>query len=123
MEPEGLLDWMITEQVTMSSGVPTVWIGVLDTLEKNPGRWIFERPVRVICGGTAPPLELIRKLDGHGIRILHLWGMTETTPLATTGQLKSHMRDWSRGRKVSGALETGMAGAICGIENYAAERK
>ncbi len=99
VEAEGLLDWMITEKVTMSSGVPTVWIGVLDTLEKNPGRWIFKRPLRVICGGTAPPLELIRKLDGHGIRILHLWGMTETTPLATAGQLKSHMSDWNQEEK------------------------
>ena len=95
VEPEGLLDWMVAERVTMVSGVPTVWLGVLDTLEKHPGRWKFEWPVRVICGGTAPPLELIRKLDGYGIHMLHLWGMTETTPLATTGHLKSHMRNWS----------------------------
>ncbi len=95
VEPEGLLDWMVEERVTMASGVPTVWLGVLDTLEKSPGRWKFEWPVRVICGGTAPPLELIRKLDGYGIQMLHLWGMTETAPLATTGHLKSHMRNWS----------------------------
>jgi fatty-acyl-CoA synthase len=95
VEPAGLLDWMVEERVTMASGVPTVWIGVLDTLEKNPGRWKFDWPVRIICGGTAPPLELIRKLDGYGIRLLHLWGMTETAPLATTGQLKSHMTEWS----------------------------
>ena len=95
LEPAGLLDWMVEERVTMASGVPTVWLGVLDTLEKNPERWKFDWPVRIICGGTAPPLELIRKLDGHGIRMLHLWGMTETTPLATTGHLKTHMREWS----------------------------
>jgi fatty-acyl-CoA synthase len=95
VEPEGLLDWMVQERVTMATGVPTVWIGVLDALEKNPTRWKFAWPVRVICGGTAPPLELIRKLDGFGIRLLHLWGMTETTPLATTGHLKAHMRDWN----------------------------
>src|SRR5579859_2320047 len=95
VEPEGLLDWMVAERVTFVSGVPTVWIGVLDTLEKNPGRWKFDWPIRVICGGTAPPLELIRQLDSYGIHMLHLWGMTETTPLATTGHLKSHMRNWS----------------------------
>lgn len=99
VEPEGLLGWMVEERVTLATGVPTVWIGVLDTLEKNPGRWKFDWPVRVICGGTAPPLELIRKLDGYGIHMLHLWGMTETTPLATTGHLKSHMRDWSDEKK------------------------
>jgi len=95
VEPEGLLDWMVAERATMVSGVPTVWLGVLDTLEKHPGRWKFDWPIRVICGGTAPPLELIRQLDSYGIHMLHLWGMTETTPLATTGHLKSHMRNWS----------------------------
>ena len=99
VEPEGLLDWMVAERVTVGSGVPTVWIGVLDTLEKHPGRWKFDWPVRVICGGTAPPLELIRRLDGYGIHILHLWGMTETTPLATAGHLKAHMRDWDEEAK------------------------
>jgi fatty-acyl-CoA synthase len=99
VEPAGLLDWMVQERVTMATGVPTVWIGVLDTLEKNPGRWKFDWPVRLICGGTAPPLELIRKLDGYGMRMVHLWGMTETTPLATTGHLKSHMAAWDENAK------------------------
>ena len=99
VEPEGLLDWMMTERVTVASGVPTVWIGVLDALEKHPGRWKFSWPLRIICGGTAPPLELIRRLDGYGIHILHLWGMTETTPLATAGHLKAHMREWDEEAK------------------------
>jgi len=107
VEPEGLLDWMVAERVTMATGVPTVWIGVLDVLEKNPERWKFDWPVRVICGGTAPPLELIRKLDSFGIRMLHLWGMTETTPLATTGQLKTHMRDWSAEAKYQARAKQG----------------
>jgi len=94
VEPEGLLDWMVEERATFVSGVPTVWIGVLDTLEKNPGRWKFDWPVRIICGGTAPPVELIRKLDRFGLQLIHLWGMTETAPLATTGRLKANMRDW-----------------------------
>src|SRR5438874_3645775 len=107
VEPEGLLDWMVEERATVATGVPTVWIGVLDALEKSPERWKFEWPVRVICGGTAPPLELIRKLDGFGIRLLHLWGMTETTPLATTGNLKSHMRDWNDQAKYQARAKQG----------------
>ena len=107
VEPEGLLDWMVEERVTMATGVPTVWIGVLDALEKHPARWKFDWPVRVICGGTAPPLELIRKLDGFGIRILHLWGMTETTPLATAGHLKTHMRDWNDEEKYQARAKQG----------------
>jgi fatty-acyl-CoA synthase len=95
VEPDFILDTMIREGVTVANAVPTVWIGVLEALEKNPGRWRFEKPIRVISGGTAPPAELMRRLDRHGIRILHLWGMTETSPLATTGHLKSRMRGWS----------------------------
>jgi fatty-acyl-CoA synthase len=107
VEPEGLLDWMVDERVTMATGVPTVWIGVLDALEKNPKRWKFDWPMRVICGGTAPHLELIRSLDRYGIRMVHLWGMTETTPLATTGHLKSHMRDWNDEAKYQARAKQG----------------
>ena len=48
----------------------------------------------MICGGTAPPVELMRRLDAYNIHILHLWGMTETSPLATLGRLRSRMREW-----------------------------
>jgi acyl-CoA synthetase (AMP-forming)/AMP-acid ligase II len=94
VEPEAILDFLVAEKVTTANAVPTVWISVLEALEKYPGRWQFPKPVRVVSGGTAPPLELIRKLDSFGIRILHLWGMTETSPLATTGHLRAHMLDW-----------------------------
>jgi fatty-acyl-CoA synthase len=94
VDAASILDLMAEERVTMACGVPTVWIGVLDALEKHPGRWKFPSPVRMASGGTAPPLELIRSLDQHGLHIIHLWGMTETTPLGTTGRLKASMRDW-----------------------------
>lgn len=107
VEPEGLLDWMVQERATFVSGVPTVWIGVLDTLERNPGRWKFDWPVRIICGGTAPPMELIRRLDAHGLHLIHLWGMTETTPLATTGRLKAEMREWPEEAKYEARAKQG----------------
>jgi acyl-CoA synthetase (AMP-forming)/AMP-acid ligase II len=96
---EFILNTMVKERVTVANAVPTVWIAVLEALEKNPGRWNFVWPIRVIAGGTAPPIELMRRLDRHGIRILHLWGMTETSPLATTGHLKTRMRDWPEEKK------------------------
>jgi fatty-acyl-CoA synthase len=94
MEAESVLDVMEQEHVTLAGGVPTVWLSVLYALEKNPGRWKFASPVRIVCGGTAPPVRLIRALDKHGLHIMHLWGMTETTPIATVARLKSHMRGW-----------------------------
>jgi fatty-acyl-CoA synthase len=95
VDPESVLDLMEQEHVTVCCGVPTVWLAVLSALEKNSGRWKFSSPVRIICGGTAPPVRLMRALDKHNLHIMHLWGMTETTPLATLGRLKSHMREWT----------------------------
>jgi fatty-acyl-CoA synthase len=95
VDAESVLDLIGQENVTIACGVPTVWLGVLSALEKNPGRWKRSSPVRIVCGGTAPPERLMRALDKHGLCILHLWGMTETTPLATVGKLKAHMRDWT----------------------------
>jgi fatty-acyl-CoA synthase len=95
VDAESVLDLIEQEHVTAACGVPTVWLGVLSALEKNPGRWKFSSPVRIVCGGTAPPVRLMRALDKHQLYIMHLWGMTETTPLATLGRLKAHMREWS----------------------------
>ena len=107
VDAESVLDLIGQEHVTIACGVPTVWLGVLYALEKDPGRWKFSWPVRLVCGGTAPPERLMRALDKHGLHILHLWGMTETTPLATVGKLKAHMRDWQPDRLYEVRLKQG----------------
>src|SRR5258708_17882156 len=60
VEPEGLLDWMLQERMTMATGVPTGWVGVLNALEKNPTPWKFECPVPRILLGPPPPPDLLR---------------------------------------------------------------
>ena len=95
VDPESVLGLIAEEHVTIACGVPTVWLGVLAALEKAPDRWKFSWPVRIVIGGSAPPERLMRALDKHNLHILHLWGMTETTPLATVGKLKRHMSDWT----------------------------
>ena len=107
VDPESVLDLIAQEHVTIACGVPTVWLGVLETLEKNPGRWKFDWPIRIVIGGTAPPEQLMRTLDRHGLHILHLWGMTETTPLATVGKLKRHMLDWTSDQQYAVRLKQG----------------
>ena len=76
-----------------------MWLGVIAALEKYPERWKPRRTVQVISGGSAPPESLIRALDRYGFHLRHLWGMTETTPVATLGGLKSDMRDSSEDEK------------------------
>jgi fatty-acyl-CoA synthase len=93
LDPETILDAIVEHGVTFAAGVPTIWLNVLCALEKYPDRWKFP-PLRALCGGTAPPLGLIRGLDKRGIHIMHAWGMTETSPLATAPLVKAHMQEY-----------------------------
>ena len=83
LDAENLLDLFEREQVTLAAGVPTIWLGILDALEKNPGRWKLRDGIRMVVGGSAAPEGMIRAMDKHGLRVVHAWGMTETSPLGT----------------------------------------
>jgi fatty-acyl-CoA synthase len=89
-----VLDLFDSEEVTFATAVPTVWTTIAEALEQNPGRWKLAPGLRGFVGGTAVPESLVRRLDQHGLRLVHVWGMTETTPLAVCSQLKRHMLDW-----------------------------
>ncbi len=73
------------ERVTLSFGVPTVWLDLLAHLDRTGGRLDSLR--RVGCGGSAPPRALIERLArDHGVELVHAWGMTETTAACTFGR-------------------------------------
>jgi len=99
---------MEQERVTVALGVPTVWFGVLDALENNPGRWKFSWPVRMLVGGAAPSDALMRGFDRHGFKMMCLWGMTETTPHGSCSLLRPHMDSWSDDDKYSQRLKQGI---------------
>jgi fatty-acyl-CoA synthase len=111
-EPEGILDLMEQERVTVALGVPTIWFGVLEALEKNPGRWKFSWPVRMLVGGAAPSDALMRGFDRHGFTLMCLWGMTETAPHAACSLLRPHMDAWSEDEKYAQRLKQGIPTAI-----------
>jgi fatty-acyl-CoA synthase len=108
LDAESLLDLIEEERVTIATAVPTVWFGVLLALEKEPGRWKINHPVRITCGGSAVPETLLRRMDKFGFRITHLWGMTETTPFATTGTLKSTLAHGSEDEKYKIRVKQGL---------------
>ena len=84
MTPESLLDLFEGEDVTVAAGVPTIWQGVKAAIEANPKRWKLEHLDRVTCGGSAPPVSLIRWYwEKLGVQMIQGWGMTETNPLAS----------------------------------------
>jgi fatty-acyl-CoA synthase len=93
LDAESLLDLFEKERVTLSGGVPTVWLAMAQALDAEPERWKLVSGLRLQVGGAAAPASLFRAFERHGIRVNHLWGMTETTPLGTASKLKSYMHD------------------------------
>lgn len=69
------------EGVTMSAGVPTVWLNLLTYL-RDTGKGI-ESLKTIIVGGSACPLSVMEAFDAHGVEARHAWGMTEMSPLGT----------------------------------------
>jgi len=56
-------------------------------LEQNPGKYKLRDGIRMVVGGSAAPEQLIRDFDRLGLRLLHAWGMTETSPVGTVSRL------------------------------------
>jgi len=88
MDPMRVAHLMSQERITVAAGVPTIWIGLLNALDKEQ---IDLSSLRAIyCGGSAVPKSLIEGLWRKGLTIVHAWGMTETSPLASLSKLRSH---------------------------------
>jgi fatty-acyl-CoA synthase len=88
LDGKSLHELFESEGVTMSAGVPTVWLGLLNYLKQNNLR--FSTLKATVIGGSACPPAMIRTFqDDYGVQVLHAWGMTEMSPLGTAGTLKA----------------------------------
>src|SRR3954466_6319918 len=86
MQPQAIAALMEGEKVTLAAGVPKIWMGVLPELKDRDLSHLRE----VLCGGSAVPQALSERYrEQIGLPILQAWGMTETSPVATTGRMKS----------------------------------
>ena len=84
MLPDVFLKLMVEEEVTISAGVPTIWQGVRAALEAEPEKYDLSKMDRLTCGGSSPPVEMMRWYwESHKIEMIQGWGMTETNPLGT----------------------------------------
>ncbi|NKY47256.1 long-chain fatty acid--CoA ligase [Nocardia cerradoensis] len=82
LQPAPLLEMMAAVQPTFAAAVPTIWGGVLAQLEAKPQDITHLR--EVVVGGSALPPSMMRAFqEKHGVRLLHAWGMTETSPLGS----------------------------------------
>jgi fatty-acyl-CoA synthase len=108
LQAERLLDLLSAERVTLTGGVPTVWLGVIDALERKPHRWQLASGLRVVIAGSAAPESLFHRFGKFSVRVIQAWGMTETTPIATVCTLKPHMENWPEGREIQIRVRQGL---------------
>ena len=91
LDGPSLYELFQAEGVTVSLGVPTVWLAFEAHLSGADRRCSTLR--RVFSGGSAVPRSLIEAFERHGIEMVHAWGMTEMSPLGTVAALKGkHLR-------------------------------
>jgi fatty-acyl-CoA synthase len=89
LAPRDLASLIEAERVTLTAGVPTLWIGLLNLLENE--RYDMSSLRGMIVGGAAAPQWMIEAFEKkHGLTVMHAWGMTEMSPLGTVSRLKSY---------------------------------
>ena len=109
LQAEALLDLLQNERVTVSGGVPTVWLAVLDAIDRNPGRWKLAPGLRIISAGSAVPEAMFRRFDKLGVTVIQPWGMTETSPIATVCVPRPHMQAWPEDERYALRAKQGYA--------------
>ncbi|MFE3188859.1 long-chain fatty acid--CoA ligase [Nocardia sp. NPDC059240] len=84
LQPAPLLQMMEQEKPTFAAAVPTIWGGVLAALQAQPQDISYLRTC--VVGGAAVPPSMMRAFEEqHHVKLLHAWGMTETSPLGSVG--------------------------------------
>jgi acyl-CoA synthetase (AMP-forming)/AMP-acid ligase II len=109
---ETLADLINTEGVTMSAGVPTVWLGLLAYL-KSSGQTI-ESLTRVLVGGAACPLSVMEDFDRYGVETRVGWGMTEMSPLGSVNESTAARHEYGEEAFAKQRLKAGRP--IFGVE-------
>jgi len=105
-DPADLVTLIEDEGVTLTAGVPTVWLGVLDYLEEHDAD--LSTLERIVVGGAAPPERLLRAFDDRGVEVVHGWGMTETAPVGAVSHLKPELREADYGTRLDKRLKQGL---------------
>ncbi|HSJ74164.1 MAG TPA: AMP-binding protein, partial [Miltoncostaeaceae bacterium] len=94
LDAASLLAAIAEEGVTVTAGVPTVWLALLAALDAAPGAHEVTSLRCIIVGGAAPPRAMMEGLERrHGLPVLHAWGMTEMTPVGTVSRLPADCAD------------------------------
>lgn len=105
--PEDFCVLIEKEKVTIGTGVPTIWLGVLDVLRRK--QYDISSLQRVATGGAPPPAALAAGLDKIGVLLAHHYGLTETTYGDTTySKIRGEMKNWPKERQYEQIAKQGI---------------
>jgi fatty-acyl-CoA synthase len=91
-EPRQVLELMVRERVSVACMAPTVLNSLLNFPEAD--QYNFERTPRVVAAGSAPPMAIVKKLiERFGWDFRQIYGLTETSPVLTIANVKSHLKE------------------------------
>jgi len=87
MDGPSIYELLNTYKVSFTAAVPTVWLMLLQDLEKTGGKLPYLK--RVVIGGSACPRAMTKTFqEVYGVEVIHAWGMTEMSPLGTLCTMK-----------------------------------
>ncbi|HEV2651901.1 MAG TPA: long-chain-fatty-acid--CoA ligase [Rhizomicrobium sp.] len=113
LDGASVYELMEREQVTYSSGVPTVWQMLLQHVQATGAK--FSTLKRITVGGSACSPALINTFENdYGIEVLQGWGMTETSPLCTVSTPDAVIAGLDRDAQLANKLKQGRL--LCGLE-------
>ena len=92
LDGPSLHELLETEGVTMTAAVPTVWLALLDHLNRTQGKLTSLK--RVAIGGSACPRAMTEAFEkNYGVTVAHAWGMTEMSPLGSFCSIKPALKN------------------------------
>ena len=114
-DPQAICELIDRHGVTVTAGVPTIWVGVLDYLERTGESYNFSSLRAVISGGSAVPVSVIKAYKERlGVDLVHAYGMTEATPIVTYNHIKTNLEDLPEDEKYELAGSQGLV--VAGLE-------
>ncbi|HWK66897.1 MAG TPA: long-chain-fatty-acid--CoA ligase [Rhizobiaceae bacterium] len=115
LDGKSLFDLAVAEKCTFSLGVPTVWLGFFQHVDNTPALDTSAlRLERVVIGGSAAPRAIIERFRELGVFVIHAWGMSETSPVATVGNLLPKHNGLSDAEQVDVQVKQGRV--VYGVE-------
>jgi fatty-acyl-CoA synthase len=107
LDSESLLYLFESEKVTVTGGVPTVMMSILNSLDADPHKYKLNLRT-IMIGGSCAPRFMVQSFDErYGVKVLNTWGMTELSPLGSTAIATSKQENISKEEQYDHAVKQG----------------